>query len=70
MSKCCISRVFVAGQVQKLLARHKAELGAVQAAAAEEARRALDVAAAQHELAMRGLKERMSKVCVTLCLVR
>lgn len=49
-------------EVQKLLARHKAELQAVQAGSTEEARRALDVAAAQHELALRALKERLTKV--------
>lgn len=54
-------------QVQKLLAKHKAEVAAVQAAMAEEARRALDVAAAQHELAMRQLKDRLLKVRVRAC---
>lgn len=49
-------------QVQKLLARHKAELSAAQQAAADEARRALDVVGAQHELATRQLKERLAKV--------
>jgi hypothetical protein len=50
-------------QVQKLLTKHKAEIQAVQQAAAEETRRLLDVAGAQHELALRQLKERLAKVC-------
>lgn len=49
-------------QVQKLLARHKAELAAVQGAAAEEARRQLDAYVAQSELATRQLRERLAKV--------
>lgn len=49
-------------QVQKLLAKHKAEIQAVQQAAAEDTRRLLDVAGAQHELAVRQLKERLAKV--------
>lgn len=49
------------GEVQKLLSRHKAELAAVQQAAAEEARRHLDTYVAQNELAVRQLKERLGR---------
>ncbi len=53
---CCQSRIFSLSswpQVQKLLSRHKAELAAVQQAAADEARRHLDTYVAQNELAVR-----------------
>ncbi|GLC34800.1 hypothetical protein PLESTM_000241500 [Pleodorina starrii] len=49
------------GEVQKLLARHRAELSAAQQAAADEARRHLDTYVAQNEAAVRQLKERMSR---------
>ncbi len=49
-------------QVQKLLAKHKAEVAAVQAAAGEEARRVGEAAAAAQEAALKALKERMAKV--------
>ncbi|KXZ53290.1 hypothetical protein GPECTOR_7g1184 [Gonium pectorale] len=49
------------GEVQKLLARHRAELSAAQQAAAEEARRHLDNYVAQNEVAVRQLKERMAR---------
>ncbi|GFR47914.1 hypothetical protein Agub_g9714 [Astrephomene gubernaculifera] len=49
------------GEVQKLLARHKAELAAAQQAAADEARRHLDSYVAQNEVAVRQLKERMAR---------
>ncbi|KAG2454006.1 hypothetical protein HYH02_001049 [Chlamydomonas schloesseri] len=49
------------GEVQKLLARHKAELSAAQQAAADEARRHLDTYVAQNEAAVRQLKERMAR---------
>lgn len=48
------------GEVQKLLARHKAELSAVQQAASDEARKQLDAYITQNELAVRQLKERLS----------
>ncbi|GIL49463.1 hypothetical protein Vafri_5793 [Volvox africanus] len=48
------------GEVQKLLARHRAELSAAQKAAADEAKRHLDTYVAQNEAAVRQLKERMS----------
>ncbi|KAJ9534350.1 hypothetical protein QJQ45_016047, partial [Haematococcus lacustris] len=47
--------------VQKLLAKHKNELTAVQAVAKEDSRKQLDAAAAQQEMALRQLKERMLK---------
>ncbi|GIM00334.1 hypothetical protein Vretimale_5477 [Volvox reticuliferus] len=49
------------GEVQKLLARHRAELSAAQKAAADEAKRHLDTYVAQNEAAVRQLKERMSR---------
>lgn len=51
-------------QVQKLLTRHKAELLAAQQAAAEESRRQLDVLTAEHQVAVRQLKDRLLKVSV------
>ncbi|KAG2485000.1 hypothetical protein HYH03_016204 [Edaphochlamys debaryana] len=49
------------GEVQKLLARHRAELTAAQQAAADEARRHLDAYVQQNEAAVRQLKERMQR---------
>lgn len=54
-------------QVQKLLTRHKAELLAAQQAAAEESRRQLDVLTAEHQVAVRQLKDRLLKVRVREC---
>ena len=49
-------------QVQKLLARHKAELSALSHESAEDVRRHLEAQAAQHEGALKLLKERLAKV--------
>lgn len=49
-------------QVQKLLARHKAEMTALQNAGIEDTRRALEAAATQHEVALKALKDKMTKV--------
>jgi hypothetical protein len=57
------------GEVQKLLSRHKADLEAARRAAAEDTQRAVDMVATQHELALRQLRDKMSKVwgsCVLL----
>lgn len=48
--------------MQKLLARHRAEVAAAHGAAAEQQRQALDAAAAQHELGLRALKEKLLRV--------
>lgn len=49
-------------QVQKLLARHKAEMTALQNSGIEDTRRALESLAAQHETALKALKDKMLKV--------
>jgi len=55
-------------EVQRLIARHRSELGAAQLKAAADAARQADAQRAQHEQDLRHLRERLAKVCRTVWL--